>query len=746
MTRTKISSAAPPKLELNALQSQARAWLAEFPPDSPALVIPIFNALDYVVVCIESLAATIDSTVPVLLVDDASTDPNVASTLTDAARFGPQFGYFRKPFNSGFVGSVNFGFETAVRRDVVIVNSDTLYPPGWLERLRAAAYSGTTVATATPLTNHGSMVSVPFRDRPVEQIEGGYSVQEADARIQAASHRRYPLLPTAIGHCTYVRRSALDVLGFLDTAFAPGYGEEVDFSQRAVTMGFVHVAADDLFIFHAGAKSFSAEGQAKRKRIKDDHEALINKRYPWYRAWVADITLDPTSPLAEALDRAARSLRGHRIAIDATYLAPTTTGTSVVSLELIRALALLPERTEQMTVLVRDGWPAELQAELAQYVDAVRPISDFHDLAGPYFDLVFRPCQVNNAADLWCLRTIAHRYVIMQLDFIAYANPAYQRSYAEWKRYRHVTELAFAYADGIAFNSTDVFDDARRRGLDIPSGRTVIAHNGVDHHFHRDVARRPAGSDRLESRRFLFVLGTNFKHKNRAHAVRIFEQLLQQYDWAGHLVFAGPTVSIGGADAEESVALSECPRAAQRFLNIGVVDEAEKRWLLENAAVVLYPSTAEGFGLIPFEAALAGTPTLAAPVASLPEVLGDAVLYLPSEPAEAASHVWLVIQDSVAARRQVDAILARQVRFQWSDVAARIQRLWLDVLQQPMRSRQRLEQIDQIRDLVLPGAKAGHGVAKNWVERLQLAFHILRTEGPGALWAEAKQFIRWVVN
>lgn len=724
------------------LEADIRAWLNAFPADAPALVIPIFNAFEHVLECVQSLAVTVDPSTPVLLIDDASTDPRVAETFGNAAQFGPNFGYFRKTGNSGFVGSCNLGFAAADRRDVVLVNSDTVYPPGWLDRLRAAAYSRANVATATPLTNHGSMVSVPNRNQPVETIAGGLSVVEADARIQAASRVLRPLIPTGIGHCTYVRRAALEIVGFFDWAFAPGYGEEVDLSLRAITAGFVHVVADDLFIFHKGAKSFSAEGQEKRQRMKDAHEALINERYPWYGAWVAEESMDPGSPLAQALDRAATALLGPRVAIDATYVNPTTTGTMVVSLELIRAFGRLARQAAHVTVLVRSGWPEEMRRELLQYVDDVRPVSDFHELTGPRFDLMVRFLQALTPEDLLRLRALARRFVVMQLDLIAYANPAYQRSYAEWQRYRTMTDLTFAYADGIAFNSEDVLADSVQRGLAVPEGRTCIAYNGVDHHYHREEARPPKRSAELPAGAFLLVLGTNFRHKNRAYAVRLCQGLIAQHGWAGKLVFAGPTVAHGGDQADVAAALQAAPEVAARFVDVGFVDEAEKQWLLSNAALVLYPSTAEGFGLIPFEAAGAGTPTVSARVASLPEVLGDDVRYLTFDAQEDVATVWGLLSDTATATAQLQAIRTRNAQFRWDEVGARIWTLCTEVLAAPPRSTQTRAQIESIRRLLLPGSLDGQA-AKSWWQRLQLGWHIIRTEGLGPFTQEVKQYLRW---
>ena len=728
-----------------ALEAAIRAWLAAFPPATPALVVPIFNAFEHVLECVQSLAATVDATTPVLLIDDASTDARVQATFTDTAQFGPNFGYFRKESNSGFVGSCNLGFAAADRRDVVLVNSDTLYPPGWLERLRAAAYARANVATATPLTNHGSMVSVPQRNRPMESIPGDLPVEEADARIQAASRRLRPLIPTGIGHCTYVRRSALEIVGFFDWAFVPGYGEEVDLSLRAVTAGFVHVVADDLFIFHKGAKSFSAEGQEKRQRMKDAHEALIDTRYPWYRAWVAEESADPGSPLAQALDRAATALVGPRLAIDATFVNPTTTGTMVVSLELIRAFGALARQHAHVTVLVRSGWPDEMRRTLLEYVDDVRPVGDFHELAGPQFDLMVRFLQALTPEDLLRLRTLARRFVVMQLDLIAYANPAYQRSYAEWQRYRTMTDLTFAYADGIAFNSGDVYADAVQRGLAVPEGRTCIAYNGVDHHFHRAGAHPPKRGDEIPAGDFVLVLGTNFLHKNRAYAIRLSEALMTRHGWTGKLVFAGPSVAYGGDGAQIAAALQASPRTGARFVDVGFVDEAEKRWLLEQAALVLYPSTAEGFGLIPFEAAAAGTPTLTARVSSLPEVLGEDVRYLTFDHEEDVAAVWALLSDPERAAAQLAAIQARSARFRWDEVAARIRQLCDEVLTAPPRSNQMREQVQAVRRLLQPGALDGRA-DKSWRQRLQFGLHIIRTEGLRPFAQEVKQYLRWVLK
>ena len=99
--------------------------------------------------------------------------------------------------------------------------------------------------------------------------------------------------------------------------------------------------------------------------------------------------------------------------------------------------------------------------------------------------------------------------------------------------------------------------------------------------------------------------------------------------------------------------LAQFPQAAAQTLQLGVVDEAEKGWLLKNATVLLYPSISEGFGLNPFEAAQVGTPALTSRGGSLAEVLGDDVVYFESfDPEESADILWTLIKDESARARQ----------------------------------------------------------------------------------------------
>ena len=147
-----------------------------------------------------------------------------------------------------------------------------------------------------------------------------------------------------------IRRTALELVGDFDLAFTPGYGEEVDFSQRCLLNGLCHVLADDVLVFHHGGGSFSRNGEPSP--VQEEHERILAARYPYYHRGVVALEEDRAGPLARSLSSARRALKGLSVAIDARILVGPTTGTQLHVVELIGALART--REARITVIVPD--------------------------------------------------------------------------------------------------------------------------------------------------------------------------------------------------------------------------------------------------------------------------------------------------------------------------------------------------------------------------------------------------------
>ena len=640
------------------------------------VAIPVYGAHEHFVACLRSVLTNTPDGVAILICDDASPDRRseefVRALAADGSAQGGELFYMCRETNVGFPANVNDAMSAAAPADVVVLNSDCMVAEGWLEGLRDAAFQDRRVATATALTNNGTIVSVPG-PRPSATLPEGWTLDEAAAAIRSRSLKIRPRLPTAIGHCVLIRRDAIELAGDFDLSFSPGYGEEVDFSQRCLQRGLCHVLADDVFVFHHGGASLTADGA--RNPVQEQHEQMIAARYPYYHAAVAELEREMVGPLRRAVGAARRALRGLSVIIDARTLGGAMTGTQLQVLEVIGALA----RSEQAHLaVVLPERPADYVEPLLGRLGNVRLVSrdDCEDGKVPLADVVHRPYQVANEGDVDFLVTLGERLVVTNQDLISYHNPSYFPSFAAWAAYRRLTRRALAVADHVVF----VSNHARHEALDeelVEPGRASVVHNGVDHSLFAPaaVATPPrAMSGVPEESQLILCLGTNFKHKNRVFALRLLEQLQLRHHWDGYLVLAGPSVAHGGSTGDEAEFLALRPGLARSVIDIAAVTEAEKAWLYRRSQLVLYPSTYEGFGLIPFEAAEYDDPCLWAAVTSMAEVLPDRsdLQLVPWDPEASADRAAAMLTDTALRTQAIEAIRQAAGRFTWDAAAAKL--------------------------------------------------------------------------
>lgn len=273
-----------------------RAGIAAAPVD---VIVPVYKGMIETLACLFSvLAAKNDTDYELVVINDASPDPALASELERLSGLG-LFTLIRHAENRGFVGSVNRGMALHKGRDVVLLNADTEVYDGWLDRLRGAALRDSRTGTVTPLSNNATICSYPrfLHDNPYP-LELRYRELDAlTARVNAGIGIE---APTGVGFCLYIKRACLAEVGRFDQrAFGKGYGEENDFCQRAIRRAWRNVIAADVFVRHWGSTSFQGETPSRVKHALK----ILDRRHPAYRQAVSQfIQRDPLAEARELLD------------------------------------------------------------------------------------------------------------------------------------------------------------------------------------------------------------------------------------------------------------------------------------------------------------------------------------------------------------------------------------------------------------------------------------------------------------
>lgn len=269
-----------------------------------SVIVPAYNAVEELEQCLDSLESTVEPGTEVLVIDDDSSDPAVQNLLASRQRNGWRF--LKNENNLGFVGTANRGMrETS--GDIVLLNSDTVTTPGWLEGLQRCLAYDPLIGTATPWTNNGEIASLPVFCQANPMPADPSAIASAIAQYGRPA---YPEIPTAVGFCMAVSRRAIDRVGVFDEdLFGKGYGEENDFSMRVAAAGMRNVLCDDVYVVHLGGCSFGPLG------LKPDEGSMqrLLSRHPNYLEIVQKFILDDPlgirrSALVSAIEREGLSL------------------------------------------------------------------------------------------------------------------------------------------------------------------------------------------------------------------------------------------------------------------------------------------------------------------------------------------------------------------------------------------------------------------------------------------------------
>lgn len=324
----------------------------------------------------------------------------------------------------------------------------------------------------------------------------------------------------------------------------------------------------------------------------------------------SDERSDPSGSHYAMLCDAPPSVARLTVAVDITWLGPHETGAQVLTTAAISALARHP-RVKEIRLFGRSELPP-YAAHLEQ-AGVVHLLGQATEPAeGNRADIVWYPNQIDQRSNIAAARSVGRRVVTTYLDLIAYDIPRYHGSFSAWQAYRSLQRRIALSVDGITTISADVADRLMEEVPRLSPERVLALPLGLDHITGADAPEAPGAdiapvADALGGRPFLLVLGNDFVHKNRDFAIRVWQAL--PADVGVDLVLAGLHVRSSSSKTAEQAVRAEGSRGGGSVHTVGHVTSASRAWLLANAAVVIYPSSAEGFGLVPYEAAALGTPT-----------------------------------------------------------------------------------------------------------------------------------------
>jgi N-acetylglucosaminyl-diphospho-decaprenol L-rhamnosyltransferase len=254
-----------------------------------SIIIVNFNAGEHLVNCVQSLVRDRPATDhEVIVVDNASTD---RSADTIAVRF-PWVKLVRLKSNVGFAAGNNAGIKASDGDLVLLLNNDTVVPPGAIDGLVGALLAHPDAAAAGPRLvdrqgraelSFGPMIS-PFGElrQKLTMALHRRNVAAVSAWVERET-KREQYVDWASGACLLVHRRDAEAVGLLDERYFL-YTEDVDFCAALRARGRRVLFTPAAEIVHLRGKSRATAAAAMNVAYRRSHVAFYEKHHPGWAA------------------------------------------------------------------------------------------------------------------------------------------------------------------------------------------------------------------------------------------------------------------------------------------------------------------------------------------------------------------------------------------------------------------------------------------------------------------------------
>ncbi len=579
------------------------------------------------------------------------------------------------------------------RVPVLAVGDAVSLPDNFLDHALQLLHDDLRVATVSFFSDDAAYLSFPFGSSTRRVRVEGHDARSITRRLRQLGPEASPTpIPAATGAAVLLSSSAIGAIG--GALAGPKKlleGTLAEFSARASARGFINLVDDVTYYSrHRSPGELVPEGSAM-----DDLDPLerqwVHLRHPNQILFVdheaRDLARSATSPLALSRHVARVKTLGLRVAVDGSYLGPHEMGTQVAILARVQALSRRDDVSEVVVAL---------QSDIPDYAREVLSAPKVRPLAVPFdrleqlgrCDIAHRMVQPDQQFSVAQWRAVAERVVITVLDLIAYRIGAYHQDIHEWLRYREALRRGLAEADAVTLSSEDTRRQVEMERLPVDPRRLQVVSEGADHLRGDEPVEIPTEllTRGFVEGQFILCLGTDYSHKNKDLALEAVAELRRR-GFAHSLVMAGPTVPYGSSRlSENNVFLHERETLEREVFVLPDLPSPQRNWLVRHADLVLYPTSAEGFGLVPFEAARFGTPTVFAGFGPLVE-LADALPVAAADwsPTSLAVAAEKLLTDPGLARAQVESCLEVATNYTWAATAERLTELYRRTMSMPPR-------------------------------------------------------------
>jgi len=201
--------------------------------------------------------------------------------------------------------------------------------------------------------------------------------------------------------------------------------------------------------------------------------------------------------------------------------------------------------------------------------------------------------------------------------------------------------------------------------LQIPAEKITVIYNGADErffdHYSDEKIEKIMAKFQL-MRGYIFFMANTDARKNTSGVLKAYARLLLHNPSAPRLLIKG----LKEDQLNRMLKLEKLEWMAEHIDTIGYVGYIDLPAIYQAASMLWFPSFSEGFGLPIVEAMASGIPVITSACSCMPEIAGDAALFIdPKNPTSIAYAAQLILNDPEVAAKLSANGKKRAALFTW---------------------------------------------------------------------------------
>lgn len=295
------------------------------------IVVPVYNSLNHVRPCLNSLSRNIPDNSKIIIVDDGS-DEYVSKEIKKICdRFKVNVEYVKNNENMGYLKSCNKGISLGNNPFVILTNSDTIVFRNTFEILKKTFEDYPNIGVINPVSTWANWTRIPFPN--------GFNILQLNRFVQDVDTPELVVdLNNASGFFLGIRRNLFEEIGLFDEVFNPGYYEETDFCMKVLEKGYKVSVHKGLYVFHHGWGSFGEQSRNHQMSLNKDKfmKRWEDKYNKLEKKWLEK---DPIKDLNESLSDNAPN----QDSLEVVYVLPNLdlNGRSISAIQIVNQLNLM---------------------------------------------------------------------------------------------------------------------------------------------------------------------------------------------------------------------------------------------------------------------------------------------------------------------------------------------------------------------------------------------------------------------